>query len=143
MKAHNLNVNHPTVPEHLIEEINYKNVPSQYLERNIPKGRGMIKWAPFATMPQQYADIKRQIETQDYFYMPALSDEQIIEINVKLHHYSCMPSSCTIIYHNDHQLHEIDCVIEKIDEFNQEVQVRTCYDHEKLLLKFKFIVEIL
>lgn len=142
MKVHNLNINHPTVPEHLDEETNYRNIPPQYLERNIPKGRGMIKWAPFATMPQQYADIKKQIQSQDYSYMPNLSDDQIINIEVKIRHYACMPSSCTIIYYNDHQLHEIDCVIEKVDEFNQELQVRTCYNHEKMFLKFEFIVEV-
>ncbi|QIH78335.1 YolD-like family protein [Macrococcoides canis] len=142
MNCHNLNPTHPLVPSYLIEETDYRNIPAQYLERKIPKGRGMIKWSPFATMPQQYADIKRQIQSQDYVYMPVLSDEQIADINIKLHHYSCMPSSCTILYHEKYQLHEIDCVVEKIDEFNQEVQVRTCYDHEKICLKFKYIVEI-
>lgn len=142
MNCHNLNPTHPLVPSYLIEETDYRKIPLQYLERNIPKGRGMIKWAPFATMPQQYADIKRQIQSQNYVYMPELSDEQIIDINIKLQHFSCMPCSCTITYHQNHQLHEIDCVIEKIDEFNQEVQVRTCYNHEKLKLKFKFIFKV-
>ncbi|QNR07837.1 YolD-like family protein [Macrococcoides canis] len=142
MNCHNLNPTHPQVPSYLIEETDYRNIPFQYLERNIPRGRGMIKWAPFATMPQQYADIKRQIQSQDYVYMPVLSDEQIADINIKLHHYSCMPSSCTILYHENYQLHEIDCVVEKINEFNQDVQVRTCYNHEKMHLKFKCIVEV-
>lgn len=142
MKVHNRNELHPSVPIDLENVSDYKKMPREYLSAEIPKGRGMVKWAPFATMPQQYADIKRQIQSQDYVHMPILSDDQIIDINIKLHQYACMPSSCTIFYHNNYELHEIDCVIEKIDEFNQHVQVRTCYNHEKLLLKFKYIVEV-
>ncbi|UIF45203.1 YolD-like family protein, partial [Staphylococcus aureus] len=33
------------------EETDYRNVPRELLDNNIPMGRGMIKWAPFATLP--------------------------------------------------------------------------------------------
>ncbi len=29
------------------EETDYRNVPRELLDNNIPTGRGMIKWAPF------------------------------------------------------------------------------------------------
>ncbi|CAI3004581.1 MAG: hypothetical protein KH351_12275 [Staphylococcus aureus] len=29
------------------EETDYRNIPSELLDSNIPVGRGMIKWAPF------------------------------------------------------------------------------------------------
>ena len=29
------------------EETDYRNVPRELLDNNIPMGRGMIKWAPF------------------------------------------------------------------------------------------------
>lgn len=28
-------------------ETDYRNIPRELLDRNIPQGRGMIKWAPF------------------------------------------------------------------------------------------------
>lgn len=143
MKAHNLNVNHPTVPENLIEETNYKNIPIQYLERNIPKGRGMIKWAPFATMPQQYEDLKRQIRSQTYQHMPHLSDEQLIEIDIKIHHYAMFPSACIVKYFENHNIHELDVVIEKIHEQEKVVEVFDCYTREKRKLEFKYIVEVI
>lgn len=143
MKAHNLNSMHPTVPDYLIEETNYKNIPVHYLERNIPKGRGMIKWAPFATMPQQYEDVRRQIKSQTYQYMPYLSDEQLIEIDIKIHHYAMFPSACIVKYFEDHQIHELDVVIEKIHEHEKLVEVFDCYSREKKKLEFKFIVEVI
>lgn len=29
------------------EETDYRNIPLELLDNNIPMGRGMIKWAPF------------------------------------------------------------------------------------------------
>lgn len=28
-------------------QLDYRNIPRNQLNRNIPKGRGMVKWAPF------------------------------------------------------------------------------------------------
>lgn len=143
MKYHNLNPHHPHVPAHIIEETNYKNIPIQYLERNIPKGRGMIKWAPFATMPQQYEDVKKQIRSQTYQHMPHLTDEQIIDINIKIHHYVVFPSACIVKYFENHNIHEFDVVIEKIHEHEKLVEVFDCYTREKRKLEFKYIVEVI
>lgn len=142
MKYHNLNPHHPHVPADIIEETNYKNIPIQYLERNIPKGRGMIKWAPFATMPQQYEDVKRQIKSQTYKHMPCLSDEQLIEIDIKIHHYAMFPSACIVKYFEDHNIHELDVVIEKIHEQEKLIEVFDYYTREKRKLEFKYIVEV-
>ncbi|WP_414049760.1 YolD-like family protein [Macrococcus animalis] len=142
MKVHNLNDMHPTVPDYLIEETDYRNIPVQYLQRNIPKGRGMIKWAPFATMPQQYEDVRRQIKSQTYQHMPHLSDEQIIDINIKLHHYMFFPSACKIKYFENHQINELDVVIEKILEHEKKAIVFDCYTRENKVLEFKFVIEV-
>lgn len=29
---------------------------------NMPKGRGMVKWTPFAAMPEQFAGIRKIIK---------------------------------------------------------------------------------
>ncbi|MDT4120030.1 YolD-like family protein, partial [Staphylococcus aureus] len=41
------------------EETDYRNVPRELLDNNIPMGRGMIKWAPFATLPEQFETIQQ------------------------------------------------------------------------------------
>ncbi|MEC5417099.1 YolD-like family protein, partial [Staphylococcus hominis] len=45
------------IPDQYKHETDYRNIPREYLDTNIPQGRGMIKWAPFAVMPEQYERI--------------------------------------------------------------------------------------
>ena len=35
------------IPDQYKHETDYRNIPREYLDANIPQGRGMIKWAPF------------------------------------------------------------------------------------------------
>ncbi|HCY1035894.1 TPA: hypothetical protein O0748_002476 [Staphylococcus aureus] len=35
------------IPEEYKYETDYRKIPSEYLNKSIPKGRGMIKWRPF------------------------------------------------------------------------------------------------
>lgn len=39
-------INHD-MPEPYKYETDYRNIPKQHLNNNIPTGRGMIKWQPF------------------------------------------------------------------------------------------------
>ncbi|MDU4770010.1 MAG: hypothetical protein E6X74_09470 [Staphylococcus lugdunensis] len=45
------------IPDKYRDEKDYRKIPRQYLEPNIPKGRGSVKWQPFATIPEQYERI--------------------------------------------------------------------------------------
>ncbi len=38
------------IPKEFKNETDYRNIPREYLNPNIPKGRGMVKWQPFATL---------------------------------------------------------------------------------------------
>ena len=35
------------IPDQYKHETDYRNIPREYLDANIPQGRGMIKWAAF------------------------------------------------------------------------------------------------
>ncbi|MGW7998552.1 hypothetical protein ACWEYQ_11375 [Staphylococcus xylosus] len=35
------------IPKEFKNETDYRNIPREYLNPNIPKGRGMVKWQPF------------------------------------------------------------------------------------------------
>lgn len=37
----------PQAPEAYRYETDYRKIPKQYLDSNIPIGRGIVKWAPF------------------------------------------------------------------------------------------------
>ncbi|PKE11131.1 hypothetical protein CW685_08510 [Macrococcoides caseolyticum] len=143
LKAHNLNPLHPKVPVELETVTNYKEIPGEYLSRNIPEGRKMIKWAPFATMPQQFEDIRKQIEQQTKEFMPDLSQEQIDDINNKLNHYSNKPSACFIYYYEDEKIHLLQTVINKLDEYNMRVNVFLVVQQEFKDLEINKIIEII
>lgn len=114
---------HPNIPEQYIYETNYRNIPSEYLEKNIPQGRGMIKWAPFATTPGLYNDIDEKINAQNNKDMPRLNEDQIMDINIKIHHYHLQQQVCIIKYYKDFNYHEVKCRIKKIFEYEQYILV--------------------
>ena len=103
----------------------------------------MIKWAPFATMPQQFEDIRKQIEYQTKEFMPDLSQEQIDDINNKLNHYSNKPSACFIYYYEDKKVHLLQTVINILDEYNMRVNVFLVVQQEFKDLEFNKIIEII
>ena len=74
----------PNAPDEYKYETDYRKIPRQYLDANIPQGRGMVKWAPFATMPEQYQQLNDFIEEQNKIAMPSLSDDQFENINRQL-----------------------------------------------------------
>ncbi|PFP32608.1 hypothetical protein COK03_27555, partial [Priestia megaterium] len=46
--------------------------------------RGMKKWRPFATMPEQYIGLKEMINKQAEVAQPVLTEEQMEQINFTL-----------------------------------------------------------
>ncbi len=43
---------------------------------NMPKGRGMVKWQPFASMPEQFAGIREIIKEKNKVTRPTLATEE-------------------------------------------------------------------
>lgn len=72
------------MPEPYKYETDYRKIPRKYLNPRIPKGRGSVKWQPFATIPEQYERIAQSIEEQNKIDKPILSDDQLAELNDKL-----------------------------------------------------------
>ncbi|KIX89998.1 hypothetical protein TP70_09755 [Staphylococcus microti] len=66
-------------------ETNYRKIPRAYLDANIPLGRGIIKWAPFATLTEQFTRLKQLEHDQYKRSCPILSDDQLSELNYMLH----------------------------------------------------------
>lgn len=67
------------------KETDYRNIPREMLDKNIPAGRGMVKWAPFATLPEQFETIHQYMIDQNKIDRPVLSDDQLAQLNIRLH----------------------------------------------------------
>lgn len=130
----------PSMPEPYKYETDYRKIPKEYLNKNIPKGRGMIKWQPFASVPQQYEIINQHIKDQDKVTKPILDDMALRELNNVLAEKLFYNPSATIKYWENGYYKRIECQINKFDSERNKLEVLE--NGEKVLLSMDCIVEI-
>ncbi|WP_239740345.1 YolD-like family protein [Mammaliicoccus sp. P-M59] len=130
----------PSMPEPYKYETDYRKIPKEYLNKNIPKGRGMIKWQPFASVPQQYEIINQHIKNQDKVAKPILDDMALRELNNVLAEKLFYNPSATIKYWENGYYKRIECEINKFDSERNKLEVLE--NGEKMLLSMDCIVEI-
>ncbi|WP_436888133.1 YolD-like family protein [Mammaliicoccus sciuri] len=130
----------PGMPEPYKYETDYRKIPKEYLNKNIPKGRGMIKWQPFASVPQQYEIINQHIKNQDKVAKPILDDMALRELNNVLAEKLFYNPSATIKYWENGYYKRIECEINKFDSERNKLEVLE--NGEKVLLSMDCIVEI-
>lgn len=46
------------IPEKYANETDYRKIPREYLNPNIPQGRGMKKWLPYGHYPRTIRKIR-------------------------------------------------------------------------------------
>lgn len=116
----------------------YRVLPYDKLNSNIPRGRGMIKWMPFATMPEQYENINILIENQDFKLPPNLSDDRI-ENNERVA-LNLLRKKAIVRYWSAGKEIMLECMIESIDYQNKLIII---VKNEKVLpIFFYHIYEI-
>ncbi|EMN1017901.1 TPA: YolD-like family protein [Staphylococcus aureus] len=103
------------------EETDYRNIPSELLDSNIPVGRGMIKWAPFATLPEQFETIQQYIIDQNKITRPVLSDDQLAELNIRLHEALQYAQPAEVKFYNNGFVDSVRLTIYRIDAINYEI----------------------
>lgn len=103
------------------EETDYRNVPRELLGNNIPMGRGMIKWAPFATLPEQFETIQQYIIDQNKITRPVLSDDQLAELNIRLHEALQYAQPVEVKFYNNGFVDSVRLTIYRIDAINYEI----------------------
>lgn len=101
--------------------MDYRELPQSELNSNIPQGRGMIKWAPFATMPEQYENVDKMIEAQLHVPEPCLTEDLLQALELKLRELI----DCNVIlrYWSVGYEHQIECKVEHIDNWSRVVTV--------------------
>ncbi|HEH8067843.1 YolD-like family protein [Staphylococcus aureus] len=103
------------------EETDYRNVPRELLDNNIPMGRGMIKWAPFATLPEQFETIQQYIIDQNKITRPVLSGDQLAELNIRLHEALQYAQPVEVKFYNNGFVDSVRLTIYRIDAINYEI----------------------
>lgn len=120
---------------------------SKLADINIPQGRGMIKWAPFATMPEQFENVSRMKVEQAHVPKPALTDELQQELELKLR--ELISKNVILRYWQDGYEYQVECIIESIDDWSRVVTVSkkdsfmfVQFEHIYSLDKYDYLPEL-
>ena len=111
---------------------------SKLADINVPQGRGMIKWAPFATMPEQYENVDRMKVEQAHVPKPNLTDELQQELELKLR--ELISKNVILRYWNDGYEYQVECVIESMDDWSGVVTVRK--EDSFTFVQFEYIYSV-
>src|SRR5699024_11580456 len=116
----------------------YRQIPYEQLNSNISQGRGMIKWAPFATMPEQYESVNQLICEQSLSPEPRLTDDTIL-INERAA-LQLINQTAIVRYWSSGQEVMIECEIIKLDKDTQSLIVEK--KEQILNIYFYYIYEV-
>lgn len=87
----------------------------------MPKGRGMIKWLPFASLPEQFKGIREMIEEQNKIQKPILDPQQVEEIGQAIQHSLRSEEEIHISYYRNGAIHHEMVTVTKVDTYKKEV----------------------
>lgn len=99
------------------------------------KGRGMVKWRPFASIPEQFIGINEMLNDLNKVPKPFVSDDMREQIEQGLIHSMQTHEEILISYYRDGLIHDM-----YINVLNIEPMLRTvyCTDAFGLNTEFKF-----
>ena len=111
---------------------------SKLADINIPQGRGMIKWAPFATMPEQFENVSRMKVEQAHVPKPNLTDELQQELELKLR--ELVGQNVILRYWQSGYEYQVECVIKSMDDWSRVVTVRK--EDIFMFVQFEYIYSV-
>ena len=120
------------IPKQYRHETDYRKIPREYLDSNIPQGRGIVKWAPFATMPEQYQQLR------DYI----LSEDQLTLINRNLTTKFVHQQLAIISYWRSGYIHSISGYIKHLDTQQQYIVISNERGNETMNLDFNVLCNV-
>ncbi|WP_103252608.1 YolD-like family protein [Staphylococcus aureus] len=113
------------IPEKYANETDYRKIPRKYLNPNIPQGRGMKKWLPMATIPEQYERLEQYIQGQNKIEKPLLSEDQIENINDTLASKMIDNTLAKIQYFSNGYIKSVQGIIHKVDTLDSVLYIYT------------------
>ncbi|MBO3063081.1 YolD-like family protein [Mammaliicoccus fleurettii] len=135
-----MKVINPSMPEPYCYETDYRKIPKQYLKSNIPQGRKVIKWQPFASVPQQYEIINQHIKNQSKVDKPILDEMAKRDLNNILAQKLIYDPPATIKYWDNDYYKTIECEINKIDSERNKLEI--IKDEEVIKININCLIEI-
>ena len=125
-------------PDEYKYETDYRKIPKEYLNPKIPQGRGSIKWRAFATLPEQYENVDKMIESQLHMSEPSLTEDLLQELELKLR--ELLDCNVVLRYWSGGYEHQIECKVEHIDSWSRVVSVSK--EGNLIYVEFKHIYEV-
>ncbi|PGE10156.1 3-oxoacyl-ACP synthase [Bacillus toyonensis] len=108
---------------------------------NMPKGRGMVKWSPFAAMPEQFAGIREIIKEKNKIARPILTSEEKELIESMLLCSLLSEEEILITYYEGGYLLTNYMTIIDIDPLNSAIISMDAF-YNKLTLQFSDILDV-
>ncbi|MGT4649918.1 YolD-like family protein [Bacillus cereus] len=108
---------------------------------NMPKGRGMVKWSPFAAMPEQFAGIREIIKEKNKVTQPILTDDEKELIENMLLCSLLSEEEILITYYEDGYLLSSYMTVVDIDPSNSAVICTDAF-YNKIKLQFSNIIGV-
>ena len=105
---------------------------------NIPQGRGMVKWAPFATMPEQFENVRKLHENNTHVPAPDLSTDLQQELELKLRELE--EKNVILRYWQAGHEFIIECTIVNVDDWSESVTV--IKDSNLITVEFKHVYSV-
>ena len=110
------------------------------INANIPKGRGMVKFTPFAAMPEQFAGIREIIKEKNKVTRPILTDEEKELIENTLLCSLLSEEEILITYYEDGYLLTNYMTVIDIDPLNSAVICTDAF-YNRMKLQFYNIID--
>ncbi|MET7020702.1 YolD-like family protein [Bacillus mycoides] len=108
---------------------------------NMPKGRGMVKFTPFAALSEQFEGIQEIIKEKNKVTRPILTDEEKELIENMLLCSLLSEEEILITYYEDGYLLSSYMTVVGIDQQNSAVICTDAF-YNKMTLKFLNIIDV-
>lgn len=87
------------------------------------RDRGMVKWAPYKSLPEQEDYLEKMEEKKNKVDKPLLSDDELIELDTKLSTYN-RGDPISIEYYDYGFIKIVDDYLDYIDTINKRIVLK-------------------
>lgn len=87
------------------------------------RDRGMVKWAPYKSLPEQEDYLEKMEEEKNKVDKPLLSDDELIELDTKLSTYN-RGDPISIEYYDYDFIKTVDDYLDYIDAINKRIVLK-------------------
>lgn len=130
------------IPKKYEDETDYRKIPREYLNFNIPRGRGFVKWIAFKTIPEQYQQIEQYMEDQNKEERPSLLDDQLNVLNEKVNWKKFFKEKAIVTYWKQGYYYQHETYIKTVDTLNKVIIISNEDGNETMEIPMKNIKDI-